>query len=68
MKETVLIIFELIKLNKFKCFFFQLINSAIKKKKNVEMKSSPKDLVTETDKAVEDLLISNLKKHFNDHK
>ncbi|KAI6203460.1 Inositol monophosphatase family-containing protein [Aphelenchoides besseyi] len=34
---------------------------------NVETKASPTDLVTDTDKAVEDLLIQNLQKKFPDH-
>jgi len=35
--------------------------------KKIAEKSSPTDLVTETDKAVEDLLVSGLKKQFPDH-
>ncbi|XP_053646423.1 inositol monophosphatase 1 isoform X5 [Cherax quadricarinatus] len=45
-----------------------LVRDAIKKKKNIEMKSSAVDLVTETDKAVEKLLITGLSSAFPDHK
>ena len=38
-----------------------LIREAIQKKKNVAEKNSIFDLVTETDKAVEDLLIKGLR-------
>ena len=39
----------------------QVIREAIEQKKNVAEKNSMFDLVTETDKAVEDLLIKGLK-------
>ena len=39
----------------------QVIREAIEQKKNVAEKNSIFDLVTETDKAVEDLLIKGLK-------
>ncbi|XP_042220418.1 inositol monophosphatase 1-like isoform X4 [Homarus americanus] len=45
-----------------------LVRDAIKKKKNVETKSSVVDLVTESDKAVEKLLITGLSGVFPDHK
>ncbi|XP_069191103.1 inositol monophosphatase 1 isoform X3 [Procambarus clarkii] len=45
-----------------------LVRDAIKKTKNVEIKSSVVDLVTESDKAVEKLLITGLSKAFTDHK
>ncbi|XP_042220416.1 inositol monophosphatase 1-like isoform X2 [Homarus americanus] len=46
----------------------ELVRDAIKKKKNVETKSSVVDLVTESDKAVEKLLITGLSGVFPDHK
>lgn len=45
-----------------------LVRDAIKKKKTIEIKSSAVDLVTESDKAVEKLLISGLMSTFPDHK
>ena len=39
----------------------QVVSTAIQQKKNVAEKNSMFDLVTETDKAVEDLLINGLK-------
>ena len=39
-----------------------------KKKKNVMLKASPIDLVTETDQAVEKFLFSELRKVFPDHR
>ncbi|XP_071528089.1 inositol monophosphatase 2 isoform X2 [Panulirus ornatus] len=45
-----------------------LVRDAIKKKKRIETKSSAVDLVTESDKAVEKLLISGLSSAFPDHK
>ena len=39
----------------------EVIREAIEQKKNVTEKNSMFDLVTETDKAVEDLLINGLK-------
>ena len=47
---------------------WQMIKDAFKKKKNVTFKSSPRDLVTETDTAVEQFLFSELKKLFADHR
>lgn len=38
------------------------------KAKNIETKSSDIDLVTETDREVESLLIGGLKEHFPSHK
>lgn len=49
-------------------FCVQVVCEAINKKKNIEMKSSAVDLVTESDKAVEKLLISGLSSAFPDHK
>ncbi|XP_066957647.1 inositol monophosphatase 1 isoform X2 [Macrobrachium rosenbergii] len=46
----------------------KLVREAINKKKNVEIKSCAIDLVTESDKAVEKLLISGLSSSFPDHK
>lgn len=46
----------------------QVVREAIKKKKNIETKSSAVDLVTESDKAVEKLLIDSLAQTFPDHK
>lgn len=48
--------------------FFQLIRERIWSEKAVEFKSCDIDLVTETDKQVEQLLISNLKSKFPDHR
>jgi len=45
----------------------ELIREAIQKKKNVAEKNSIFDLVTETDKAVEDLLIKGLSSAYPDH-
>ena len=39
----------------------QVVSTAIQQKKNVVEKNSMFDLVTETDKAVEDLLLNGLK-------
>ncbi|XP_064110664.1 inositol monophosphatase 1-like isoform X3 [Macrobrachium nipponense] len=46
----------------------KLVREAINKKKNIEIKSCAIDLVTESDKAVEKLLISGLSSSFPDHK
>jgi len=46
----------------------QLVREAHKEKKDVEIKTNPGDVVTKTDKAVEDLLISGLTSSFPDHK
>ncbi|XP_063614982.1 inositol monophosphatase 1-like isoform X2 [Penaeus indicus] len=46
----------------------KVVREAIKKKKNIETKSSAVDLVTESDKAVEKMLISGLSEAFPDHK
>lgn len=48
--------------------FLKVVREAIKKKKNIETKSSAVDLVTESDKAVEKMLISGLSEAFPDHK
>ena len=47
---------------------WQMIKDAFKKKKNVTFKSSPRDLVTETDTAVEKFLFAELRKVFVDHR
>ena len=47
---------------------FQLVYDAINKSKEIKQKSNEIDLVTETDTAVEKLLISKLSKNFPDHK
>jgi len=44
-----------------------MIKDAFKKKKNIMLKSSPLDLVTETDQAVEKFLFSELRLVFPDH-
>ena len=44
-----------------------MIKDAFKKKKNVMLKASPIDLVTETDEAVEKFLFSELRKVFPEH-
>ncbi|KAK3893186.1 hypothetical protein Pcinc_002989 [Petrolisthes cinctipes] len=46
----------------------KVVRAAINKKKNIEIKSSAVDLVTESDKAVEKMLISGLSSAFPDHK
>lgn len=46
----------------------QLVREAIKKQKTIETKSCSVDLVTESDKAVEKLLIDGLTKAFPSHK
>ncbi|XP_044257684.1 inositol monophosphatase 1 [Tribolium madens] len=46
----------------------ELILEKISHSKNIELKSSEIDLVTETDQQVEKLLIQNLSKDFPDHK
>ena len=46
----------------------QVVREAIKKQKVVEVKSCSVDLVTESDKAVEKLLIDGLTKAFPTHK
>ncbi|XP_054723374.1 inositol monophosphatase 1-like [Uloborus diversus] len=45
----------------------EIVRFAINKKKNIETKQSNVDLVTETDKQVEDLLKKGFKEHFPDH-
>ncbi|XP_043231249.1 inositol monophosphatase 1-like isoform X2 [Amphibalanus amphitrite] len=45
-----------------------MIKDAFKKKKNVMLKASPIDLVTETDEAVEKFLFSELRKVFPQHR
>ncbi|XP_014252262.1 inositol monophosphatase 1-like isoform X2 [Cimex lectularius] len=51
------------------CLFGRmLIKQGIKAKKNILTKSSQLDLVTETDKKVEEALISHLHEHFPTHK
>ena len=45
-----------------------MIKDAFKKKKTVTFKSSPRDLVTETDTAVEEFLFSELRKIYVDHR
>ncbi|KAK4325568.1 hypothetical protein Pmani_003855 [Petrolisthes manimaculis] len=46
----------------------KVVRAAINKKKNIEIKSSAVDLVTESDKAVEKMLITGLSETFPDHK
>jgi len=46
---------------------FQVACEALHHDKSVLIKSSAADLVTETDKKVEELIISNLKKRFPAH-
>ncbi|XP_042908804.1 inositol monophosphatase 1 [Parasteatoda tepidariorum] len=45
----------------------EIIRAAINKRKNIKTKISNVDLVTETDKEVEEFLITNFKSHFPDH-
>lgn len=48
--------------------FCQVIHEALKKDINVMEKSSPVDLVTETDQRVEQLIISSIKEKFPSHR
>ena len=48
--------------------FLQIIKEAINKAKKIETKSSPNDLVTETDKCVENLLMKTIATNFPSHK
>jgi len=45
-----------------------LVKNAYSEKKNITLKSSAADLVTETDQKVEEIIISNLKKKYPDHR
>ncbi|XP_010637321.1 inositol monophosphatase 2 [Fukomys damarensis] len=47
---------------------FQVIRKAFTEEKHVSTKTSAADLVTETDRLVEDLIISELRKQFPSHK
>ena len=49
-------------------FIFQMVRSAMGKKKNVQTKISSVDLVTETDKQVEEFLKKGFKTNFPDHR
>ena len=49
-------------------FTFQVIREAFYKGKQIEEKSNSRDLVTETDKAVEEMVIADFKKAFPSHK
>jgi 3'-phosphoadenosine 5'-phosphosulfate (PAPS) 3'-phosphatase len=55
-------------LTKTALILLQLIHERIWSQKSVEFKSCEVDLVTETDQQVEQLLISNLKSKFPDHR
>ncbi|KAM9719123.1 LOW QUALITY PROTEIN: inositol monophosphatase 1-like [Menidia menidia] len=46
----------------------EVVLSALKQKQEVSLKSSPADLVTETDQRVEKILISAIRKQFPDHR
>lgn len=48
--------------------FCQVIREALQKDISVMEKSSPVDLVTETDQRVEQLIISSIKKKFPAHR
>uniref|UniRef100_A0A3P8WD59 Inositol-phosphate phosphatase n=1 Tax=Cynoglossus semilaevis TaxID=244447 RepID=A0A3P8WD59_CYNSE len=52
------------------CFHFgvSLANQAAEKQKAVKLKSSPADLVTETDQRVETFLISAIRTQFPNHR
>lgn len=47
---------------------FQLVRLNINRNKNIEIKSCEVDLVTETDKMVEELLMKGITERFPDHK
>ena len=58
-------------LNKFALIdanLFQMIREAFKQEKQVQIKSSMADLVTESDKKVEQLIISTVKDKFPTHR
>lgn len=61
-------LYKLITFNITYSIYLQVINKAFLKAKKVETKTCDIDLVTETDKEVEVLLIDGLKKAFPDHK
>ena len=48
--------------------FVQMIREAFKQEKRIQIKSSIADLVTETDKKVEQLIISAVKEQFPTHR
>ena len=50
------------------CSSLQVAHEAVHKEKCVQSKQCSVDLVTETDKKVEDLIMSTLKKEFPNHK
>lgn len=49
-------------------FVLQVVLSALEQQKEVKLKSSPADLVTETDQRVEQLLVSAIRKQFPQHR
>lgn len=51
-----------------KCYLLQMICDAFHKTKSIEEKQGPCDLVTETDKAVEEMAFSKLREVFPSHK
>lgn len=48
--------------------FWQMIREALQKEISVMQKSSPVDLVTETDQKVEQLIISSIKEKYPSHR
>lgn len=48
--------------------FWQMIREALQKEISVMQKSSPVDLVTETDQKVEQLIISSIKEKYPTHR
>ena len=50
------------------CFFCQMIREALQTDIAVMQKSSPVDLVTETDQKVEQLIISSIKEKYPTHR
>jgi len=50
------------------CHYCQIIRKAFYEKKSVTFKSCDVDLVTETDQAVEKLLMTRIHENFPDHK
>ena len=48
--------------------YYKVAHDALHKEKSIETKESIVDLVTETDKEVEELIMSTLRRHFPAHK
>uniref|UniRef100_A0A8C9FUV6 Uncharacterized protein n=1 Tax=Pavo cristatus TaxID=9049 RepID=A0A8C9FUV6_PAVCR len=50
------------------CLYFKIIRGALKEEKSIMVKSSPVDLVTETDQKVENFIISLIKEKYPSHR